>query len=221
MQLAGVGVYGGLDAFSTTPDATTDATSGITVTPGSLDGSFHGGGFVYIDFVPIIDLELSVEGGGNLYDATATSSILNTTLPEIPWTRISGYFTVRREIIGASIPFLAKVQVYGGAGANMHWTSPIVTTDLLLGAFEGQTLDQITALDFTDNEDSETDNADLLLDYASDNMIQTNGFHLQLGAQAKILIANMFINFRYTIAEDVVPGTSGFPSVWVGLAVGL
>ena len=218
---AGVGVYGSLDMFSTTPEASTDANTGITEETQSLDSGISGGWFVYIDFLPIIDLELSVEGGGNIYDANITSSTINTVLPEIPWTRISGYFTIRKKLIGASIPFLAKVQVYAGAGPNMHWTSPTVTTDLLLDAFSGQTLEQISNLDFTDNEDVENENVDLLIDYAAENMIETTGIHLQLGAQAKVLIANMFINARYTIAKDVVPGTSGFPSLWVGFAVGL
>ena len=62
---------------------------------------------------------------------------------------------------------------------------------------------------------------DLLLDYAAENINQTNGVHFQVGAQAKLLVANLFINARYTLAKDVVPDSPGFPSLWLGVAVGL
>ena len=77
------------------------------------------------------------------------------------------------------------------------------------------------ALDFTDNLDVEDDNADLLLDYAAENINQTNGVHFQVGAQAKLLVANLFINARYTLAKNVVPDSPGFPSLWLGVAIGL
>ena len=105
---AGVGFYGDVDMFSATPAESTDDVTGITVTPGNLNNAIGAGGFVYIDFLPIIDLEFSLEGAGNIYDATMASDLLGTTeLPKIPWTRLSGYVTVRKQLAGASIPFLA------------------------------------------------------------------------------------------------------------------
>jgi hypothetical protein len=35
------------------------------------------------------------------------------------------------------------------------------------------------------------------------------------------LFLNAFVNARYTIAKDVIPGKSGFPSIWAGLALGI
>ena len=218
---AGVGFYGDVDMFSSTPEASIDATTGITVTPGDLNNGIGGGGFVYIDFLPIIDLEFSLEAAGSLYDATMVSGLSTTELPEIPWSRLSGYVTIRKQLAGASIPFLAKVQVYAGGGVNTHWSTPTVTTDLLTGAFDNMTLTEIMAQDFTDDLDVENDPADLLLDYAAENINQTNGVHFQVGAQAKLLVANLFINARYTLAKDVVPDSPGFPSLWLGVAVGL
>ena len=62
--------------------------------------------------------------------------------------------------------------------------------------------------------------ADALIDYMDKNKINTSGFHIQCGAQFKLLVLNMFVNARYTIADDVIAGKSGFPSVWTGLAFG-
>ena len=59
-----------------------------------------------------------------------------------------------------------------------------------------------------------------LVEYMNDNAINTSGFHVQLGTQAKLLMFNLFATARYTVAEDVIAGKSGFPSVWAGLAFG-
>ena len=61
---------------------------------------------------------------------------------------------------------------------------------------------------------------DSLAEYMIDNSISTSGFHIQFGAHAKLLMFNVFANARYTIAENVVEGESGFPSAWLGLAIG-
>ena len=42
-----------------------------------------------------------------------------------------------------------------------------------------------------------------------------------VGGQAKLLAFNVFTNLRYTMAKDVVPGKNGFPSMWVGLGIGI
>ena len=54
----------------------------------------------------------------------------------------------------------------------------------------------------------------------AENSVNTNGYHVQLGAQGKLLMFNFFANARYTIAEDVIPGENGFISIWTGLAFG-
>ena len=42
-----------------------------------------------------------------------------------------------------------------------------------------------------------------------------------VGLQAKLLTFNMMANLRYTMAKDVIPGKSGFPSAYVGLGIGI
>ena len=53
-----------------------------------------------------------------------------------------------------------------------------------------------------------------------ENKISSNGYHIQVGFQGKLLMLNLFANARYTIAKDVVPGEDGFASIWTGLAFG-
>jgi hypothetical protein len=54
-----------------------------------------------------------------------------------------------------------------------------------------------------------------------DKMEDVSGFHLQVGVRGKLLMFNAFANARYTIAKDVIPDESGYPSLWVGLALGI
>mgnify|MGYP004258984847 CR=1 FL=1 len=56
------------------------------------------------------------------------------TKGDFPWGRISAYFTIRKEIIGLSIPLLAETQLYGGLGFNKHWVLPVMTTDMFNSA---------------------------------------------------------------------------------------
>ena len=60
-----------------------------------------------------------------------------------------------------------------------------------------------------------------IINNLKENKNTYNGFHLIVGAQAKLLSANLFANLRYTIAKDVIPGENGFPSMWIGIGFGI
>tara|TARA_B100001250_G_scaffold86025_1_gene71163 strand:- start:3260 stop:3946 length:687 start_codon:yes stop_codon:yes gene_type:complete len=209
----GFGVYGNIDSFSATPEATTSGS--VTVTPQSLDGAAGIGLFFYLDILPIVDLQIDYEIVGNAYKFT--TNVGSENIGEFPWGRVSGYYTLRKELIGASIPFLAKVQVYGGLGYNTHTVTPAVTVNFIRDAFTQslQSLEDAAGQDFSDDAIMNS-----LVEYMTDNAIKTSGFHLQVGAQAKLLMLNVFANARYTIANDVIEGKSGFPSLWTGIAIG-
>ena len=209
----GFGLYINSDTGSTTPISTT--TGAISVIPGEMKNPIGIGGFIYLDVIPVIDIEISAEFIGKEYPFD-----LNTALTEspymFPWGRLSIYSTVRKKIIGASIPFLAKVQIYGGLGANTHWVTPDITVDFIEGAFPDMSLDAAAEQSFNNQDILNT-----LTEYMNENMRTVSGAHLQVGMQAKLLMFNVFVNGRYTLAKDVINGTSGFPSVWMGLAFGL
>ena len=104
---AGIGVYGNADLFSVTPGPSSDGSPTVTVTPESLDGAVGGGLFFYLDVLPIIDLEANIELVGNAYKFT--TNLAPTAPGEFPWGRVSGYFTLRKKIMGIGVPFLAKL----------------------------------------------------------------------------------------------------------------
>ena len=96
--------------------------------------------------------------------------------------------------------------------------TPDVTVDFIADAFTGMDLTAAVSQDFSSNDQVVLDQ---LTKYMSDYSRTTTGFHVQLGAQAKLLFVNLFINARYTLAKDVVYGTPGFTTIWTGLAIGL
>jgi hypothetical protein len=54
-----------------------------------------------------------------------------------------------------------------------------------------------------------------------DNYIDASGFHVQAGLQFKLLVLDTFLNYRYTIVEDVIPGASGFSSLNLRIGIGI
>ena len=95
--LGGIGVYGNADSFSSTPAAT--SVDGISVTPQTFDGAKGGGLFVYLDVLPIVDIEANIELTGNLYKfTTSTLAALPPQPGEFPWGRVSGYLTLRKKV---------------------------------------------------------------------------------------------------------------------------
>ena len=212
--IAGFGAYGDFDLLKYPSCSDQDGVLGV-----NYDGFDNAAGFgflLYIDALPIVDLEADIEFIGNVYKFTPYTALGNLTTGEMPWGRISTYLTVRKEILGLSIPLLAKAQLYGGLGFNNHTVLPVMTLDMFKAAFG--TADIETAL----NEDfSSTDVVTKLSDYMLEKADKISGFHLQAGLRGKLLMLNAFVNARYTIAKDVVPDKSGYPSLWVGLALGI
>ena len=214
--IGGLGFYGGGNYHSTTAAST--ATGNISISPGPMNNPATLGFFLYLDVLPVIDLEASWELAGGTYPFKVAIDGENIgTSNEFPWVRSSAYFTVRKKIVGVGIPFLAKAQLYGGLGVNTHTVTPDVTVSLIEDAFAEMTPTDAVSQDFSANS---TD-ISILTNYMDKYKRTGTGFHIQVGAQAKLLFVNLFINARYTLAKDVVNGTSGFPTVWTGLAIGL
>jgi len=210
LAIGGVGFYGNMDVFSSTPVATSE--DNVTITPQSIDSPFAAGVMLYIDVLPFVDLEADFEISLKSYDFDNKVGDISKT-GTFQYSRFSQYYTVRREIIGLSIPVLAKIQLYGGAGFNMHTVTPSISVDFIKGAFGSMSVADAVGQDFTD-----TGILTDLAEYMTDNKISSNGYHLQFGFQGKVLMLNLFANARYTIAKDVVPGENGFASIWTGLA---
>ena len=215
--IAGFGAYGDFDLLKY-PDGSSGDISTYGVEYKGFDNAKGFGFLFYIDAIPVVDLEADIEFVGNLYEYTPYLLGVAQTSQELPWGRVSTYLTIRKEILGFSIPLLAKAQLYGGLGFNKHKVIPIMTEKVIKEAFNAD--DLATALDSfgtdADPDQAATDLAKSMLD----NVEDVSGFHLQAGVRGKLLMFNAFVNARYTIA-DVIPDKSGYPSLWVGLAIGI
>ena len=174
-------------------------------------------GFISSSVSAISPIEVDIEFVGNLYEYTPYLAGIPLASEDLPWGRVSTYVTLRKEILGLSIPLLAKAQLYGGVGFNKHKVVPIMTADVIKDALGGNDLEAALKLFEADTEEGAKDLAKSMLD----NVEDVPGFHLQAGVRGKLLMFNAFVNARYTIAKDVIPDKSGYPSLWVGLAIGI
>ena len=172
--------------------------------------------YLFLDFIPVVDLEANLELVGNRYKFITKVGEAELANGEFPWGRISTYLTVRKKLVGAKIPFLAKAQIYAGGGINSHSVSPRLDVDFFTNAFDIDDIPLSLSQDF-----SNTETLKIFTDYVGKKTTKHSGIHLQAGSQIKLLFLNMFINGRYTFAKDVIPDTNGFFSMNAGLAVGI
>ena len=214
--IAGFGAYGDFDLLKYPAGSSGDVDE-YGVEYKGFDNAKGFGFLFYIDAIPVVDLEVDIEFVGNLYEYTPYLAGIPLASEDLPWGRVSTYVTIRKEILGLSIPLLAKAQLYGGVGFNKHKVVPIMTADVIKDALGGDDLEAALKLFEADTEESAKDLAKSMLD----NVEDVSGFHLQAGVRGKLLMFNAFVNARYTIAKDVIPDKSGYPSLWVGLAIGI
>jgi len=208
--IAGFGLQVGQGMFSVDESFPETGIPRIVLINGAFDGSFNFGGYLYVDAIPFIDLEVDFNFSGNTYDIDFKNAIGDMPTLPFPWASASTYVTARKKIVGFSIPFLAATKVHAGGGVNTHLTTPIANMDIyteLLG-------------DVLNADPSALD--ENLEDYLTneDNYLESTGFHAQAGLQFKLLMIDTFVIYRYTIAKDVVPGSDGFGSVNVRLGFG-
>jgi hypothetical protein len=213
--IAGFGAYGDFDLLKY-PAGSSGDISEYGVEYKGFDNAKGFGFLFYIDAIPVVDLEADIEFVGNLYEYTPYLAGIPLASEDLPWGRVSTYVTIRKEILGLSIPLLAKAQLYGGLGFNKHKVVPIMTADVIKDALGGNDIEAALKLFEADTEEGAKDLAKSMLD----NVEDVSGFHLQAGVRGKLLMFNAFVNARYTIA-DVIPDKSGYPSLWVGLAIGI
>ena len=209
--IAGFGLQVGQGMFSVDESFPETGNPRIILQNGAFDGSFNLGGYLYVDAIPFIDLEVDFNISGNTYDIDFMN--VGGDMPTIPfgWASTSTYVTARKKIVGFSIPFLAATKVHAGGGVNTHMTTPIANVDMVTELLGG---------DFLNADPSALD--ENLEDFLTneDNYLESTGFHAQAGLQFKLLMIDTFVIYRYTIAKDVVPGSDGFGSVNVRLGFG-
>ena len=210
--IGGFGLQLGQSMFSVAESSPATGSQFVTLTNSSFENSFNLGGYLYIDAIPFIDLEVDVNVRGNTYDINFKNDFGPMDPIKFGWLSTDVYFTLRKKVFGLSIPFLAGAKIHAGGGFNTHLTTPIASVEMIEDLLGGDLL--------TGNVDNLDKNLeDFLTD--KDNYIEASGLHIQVGFQFKLLILDTFLNYRYTIVEDVVPGASGFGSLKLRIGIGI
>jgi len=181
-----------------------------TITQHEFENGLGIGGYLYIDAIPMVDLDIE----GSLIISPYKFSFNNDALTSIDkqqfgWVDASGYITLQKKILKLSIPFLAKAKLTAGAGVNSHSSTPMVDQNMM-----------VTVMGGTENLKSETLDTDELIKYLKDNKVSSTGFHIQAGIQFKLLMLDSFLFYRQVIADDVIPGAKGFGSLNLRLGMG-
>ena len=210
--IGGFGLQLGQGSFSVDASSPDTNIPGVTLTNGAFDGSGVLGGYVYVDLIPFVDIEFDFNIQGNTYDIEFQNAF--GEMPKINFAWVSGntYTTVRKKIVGLSIPFLAGAQLHGGLGINTHSTMPVADV---------KTVERLLGGDLLNADPSSLDQA--LLDYLEDddNRVDDSGFHIQTGLQFKLLMIDTFLIYRHTFVDDVIPGASSFGTLNMRLGLGI
>ena len=210
--IGGFGLQVGQNSFSVEASSPETGIPGVTLTNGAFDGSGALGGFVYVDLIPFVDVEFDFNIQGNEYDIDFSNNF-GTAMPTLSfsWGSINTYTTVRKKVVGLSIPFLAGAQLHAGAGVNTHKTVPVANVDMVTDLLGGD-------LSNADPSNLHVELLDELED--EDNVVDASGFHIQTGLQFKLLVLDTFLIYRHSFVEDVVPGSKSFGTLNMRLGLG-
>ena len=180
-----------------------------SITHHGFDNGFGIGGYLYIDAIPVIDIDLE----GNLlispYDFSFQNNVVSIDKKQFGWVAGSGYLTLQKKLFKLSIPLLAKAKLTAGAGVNSHSSIPMIDQNMMESVMGG-----------AGNLESGTLDTDELIKYLKDNKVSSTGFHIQTGVQFKLLMLDSFLYYRQVFADDVIPDAKGFGSLNLRLGMG-
>ena len=166
-----------------------------------------GGGYFFIDLAGwAVELEANVVGGEYEFQFKNAFS----EMPRVPflWGRGSTAITIKKNVADFSIPLLAKTALSVGIGTNTHSSTPRASVSMVM-----ELLDIDDPADLINAEFTPDALQDQIITYLEDNLIETSGIHAQLGLRFKVLVADVHLNFRYNIAEDVYKGQDSFTEI--------
>jgi len=175
----------------------------------SFSNGYGAGGYLYIDAIPFIDLDLEGSFIVSPYDFKFTNQLAEPVEEKFAWAASSFYITAKKKLFQLKIPFLAKAKLTGGLGFNSHTSMPMINQKMLESVMGGAS-----------NLESGVLDPDLLVEYIAENTISTKGLHLQGGIQFKVLMFDSFLFYRHIIAQDIIPDKKGFGSLNLRLGMG-
>ncbi len=137
--LFGFGAHGGLDMYSVDADSVGFALDyGVeaSLVREEIGQPIAFGGHFYVDALPVIDLELSVDVAIQEYHITFerkafAGALGDTTSEDATFGRIGVYATVRKDLFTFP-PLVHTVALYAGGGVGMHLVTPIISQAFLV-----------------------------------------------------------------------------------------
>ncbi|MFQ6612406.1 MAG: hypothetical protein ACE5D2_04815 [Fidelibacterota bacterium] len=188
-----------------------DVTS-VVLKRGEVSNPLGVAGYVYLDFIPFVDLEADFQAVGKDYTVNFSNALSSKPLnSKFAWARGSMYFTAKKRLFKVGVPFLANVKLHAGGGYNVHYYTPMADMDMIKNLLGG---------DLTSSFDAQTLSSKLTK-YLDNNKKQTSGFHVQAGVQFKLLVLDSQVFYRYTMIKDVYPGQNGFGSLNIRLGIAI
>jgi hypothetical protein len=186
--IGGIGFQLGQGAFTVASTEDSDDSGLITVTTGEFANPFNLGVYLYLDIIPIVDLEADIQVTASEYDFEFTNNLGTAGPYNGYWGGVSTHITVRKEIFGLGIPFLGGGNLFAGGGYNMHTFAPLADLSLV----ESLTGDLTEEPEFSEAE---------LEEFVNENKIDKSGFHVQAGFQFKLLMIDTFVFYRQSFGE--------------------
>lgn len=186
------------------------------MTRGGFENPYSLGGYLYLDFIPFIDLEADFNLSAATYDfnfSNYASDVLLASTPddaEFTYARGSAYLTARKKLLGVGLPILGGVKIHAGGGMNFHRTAPYMSIDMMQNLLGDDLYASFVAQTMQDK----------IIEYVEDNLESATGLHIQAGIQVKLLVLDTFVNYRYTIAKDIFPDQNGFGALNIRLGLG-
>ena len=168
------------------------------------------GGYLYLDIIPVVDLDIEYNFTGQVYNFTFENAVTTAEPQEFAFLAGSMFITIQKPIFDLGIPFLAKAKLYGGLGMNTNKSTPMVNQEMLEEVFGGASNLESGAYDYT-----------AVTDYLTDNAVETSGFHIDAGVFFKVLTFSGSVYYRQVFAEDAIPGNKGFGSMNFRLGLGI
>ncbi len=207
--IGGIGLQLGQGAFTVASTEDVDETGFITVTTGEFANPLNLGVYLYLDVLPIVDLEADIQLTASEYDFEFTNTLGTAGPYNGYWGGVSTYITVRKKIFGLGIPFLGGGNLFAGGGYNMHTFAPLADLSLVESLMGDLT-------------EEPTFSEDDLVDFVNENKIDKSGFHVQAGFQFKLLMLDTFVFYRHSFGEfeDIV-GEKSFGSLNLRFGLGI
>ena len=211
--IAGFGLHLDRSMYSvakiTTP-LTVGGSEVASITHHGFDNGFGIGGYLYVDAIPMVDLDIEAIMLLSPYEFSFNNKIPGSAInnQKFGWADFSGYFTLQKKLFKFSIPLLAKTKLTAGAGINLHSSIPMISQDMMESVMGAGNLGS-GSLD-----------TDELIEYLKDNKVSDTGFHIQTGLQFKLLMLDSFLYYRQVFADNVIPDAKGFGSLNLRLGMG-